>query len=64
MENCLTNLADATRTAAAPTPVNGVPPAKSFDLALALHRVDGDAELLRDLIGLFLDDYPQQLAAL
>lgn len=30
-----------------------------LDEALALSRVGGDFELLREVVGLFLDDYPQ-----
>lgn len=32
-----------------------------MDEALALSRVGGDFELLREVVGLFLDDYPQAL---
>jgi two-component system sensor histidine kinase/response regulator len=32
-----------------------------LDEAVALSRVGGDVELLREVIGLFLDDYPQSL---
>src|SRR5690349_11418049 len=32
-----------------------------LDEAVALSRVGGDAELLREVVGLFLDDYPQAL---
>jgi HPt (histidine-containing phosphotransfer) domain-containing protein len=32
-----------------------------LDEALALSRVGGDFELLREVVGLFLDDYPQAL---
>ena len=32
-----------------------------LDEALALSRVGGDVELLREVVGLFLDDYPQSL---
>jgi HPt (histidine-containing phosphotransfer) domain-containing protein len=33
----------------------------TLDEALALSRVGGDFELLREVVGLFLDDYPQAL---
>jgi len=36
----------------------------SWDHAAALQRVDGDAELLAELVEIFLDDYPRHLAAL
>jgi two-component system sensor histidine kinase/response regulator len=32
-----------------------------LDEAVALSRVGGDFELLREVVGLFLDDYPQSL---
>jgi two-component system sensor histidine kinase/response regulator len=32
-----------------------------FDRALALSRVGGDVELLKEIAGLFLDDYPKSL---
>src|SRR5580700_12210479 len=32
-----------------------------LDEALALSRVGGDFELLREVVGLFLDDYPRAL---
>ncbi len=32
-----------------------------LDAALALSRVGGDLELLREVVGLFIDDYPQAL---
>ena len=34
---------------------------KQLDEALALSRVGGDVDLLREVVGLFLDDYPQTL---
>ena len=34
----------------------------AFDMAAALERVDGDAELLKELAGLFLDECPQRMA--
>jgi PAS domain S-box-containing protein len=37
------------------------PPA-AFDRAAALERVDGDVELLKELVGLFLDECPQRMA--
>ena len=36
----------------------------SFDRALALARVGGDAELLREIALLFIDDYPRVLSEL
>ena len=33
----------------------------TLDEAVALSRVGGDFELLREVVGLFLDDYPQSL---
>jgi HPt (histidine-containing phosphotransfer) domain-containing protein len=32
-----------------------------LDESVALSRVGGDVELLREVVGLFLDDYPQSL---
>jgi two-component system sensor histidine kinase/response regulator len=34
---------------------------RKLDEAVALSRVGGDVELLREVVGLFLDDYPQSL---
>lgn len=34
----------------------------TFDMAAALERVDGDASLLKELAGLFLDEAPQRMA--
>jgi two-component system sensor histidine kinase/response regulator len=34
---------------------------RNLDEAVALSRVGGDVELLREVVGLFLDDYPQSL---
>lgn len=34
---------------------------RHLDEALALSRVGGDVELLREVVGLFLDDYPHSL---
>lgn len=34
---------------------------RQLDEAVALSRVGGDFELLREVVGLFLDDYPQAL---
>jgi HPt (histidine-containing phosphotransfer) domain-containing protein len=34
---------------------------KIFDYPEALARTNGDVELLRELIGLFLEDYPRRL---
>jgi len=36
-------------------------PFANMDEALALSRVGGDFELLREVVGLFLDDYPRTL---
>jgi HPt (histidine-containing phosphotransfer) domain-containing protein len=33
----------------------------TLDESVALSRVGGDVELLREVVGLFLDDYPQSL---
>jgi two-component system, sensor histidine kinase and response regulator len=40
------------------------PAAVAFDHASALERVEGDLELLTDLIGIFLEDLPRQVDAL
>jgi two-component system, sensor histidine kinase and response regulator len=34
---------------------------RQLDESVALSRVGGDIELLREVVGLFLDDYPQSL---
>ena len=34
---------------------------KQLDESLALSRVGGDSDLLREVVGLFLDDYPQAI---
>jgi len=40
----------------------GSAPGEAFlDLSVALDRVGGDAELLKELTALFIDDYPRQL---
>ena len=36
-------------------------PLNKLDESVALNRVGGDLELLREVVGLFLDDYPQSL---
>jgi CheY-like chemotaxis protein len=36
----------------------------AFDRQAALTRLEGDADLLREMAGLFLGDYPRQIAAL
>jgi HPt (histidine-containing phosphotransfer) domain-containing protein len=41
-----------------------VPRPKAFDREEALARVGGDEELLKELVGLFLEDYPGRLAEL
>jgi signal transduction histidine kinase/CheY-like chemotaxis protein/HPt (histidine-containing phosphotransfer) domain-containing protein len=50
-----------------PETVSGVerPPADTagvIDRVQALERVDGDRELMREVIGLFLEDYPEKMA--
>jgi PAS domain S-box-containing protein len=40
----------------------GVAPPGALDLAVALERVDGDLELLKELAGLFLDECPRRMA--
>lgn len=35
-----------------------------FDYGAALNRVEGDRALFDELVALFFDDYPQQLAAI
>ena len=35
-----------------------------LDESVALSRVGGDVELLREVIGLFLDDYPQSIESI
>jgi HPt (histidine-containing phosphotransfer) domain-containing protein len=37
-------------------------PAKAFDAAVAMDRVDGDRELLQELIDIFLGECPKWLA--
>jgi two-component system sensor histidine kinase/response regulator len=37
---------------------------QQLDEALALSRVGGDADLLREVIDLFLDDYPQAIESI
>jgi HPt (histidine-containing phosphotransfer) domain-containing protein len=44
-------------------PVGGAP-SPAFDPASALSRMSGDEGLLRDVIGLFLEDAPVRLAAI
>jgi len=47
---------------AEPTPPQSVEEQfRQLDEAVALSRVGGDFELLREVVGLFLDDYPQSL---
>jgi HPt (histidine-containing phosphotransfer) domain-containing protein len=36
--------------------------AEAFNRATALERVDGDLELMKELVGLFLDECPQRMA--
>ena len=49
---------------AAAAPAAVPPPLEVLDRATALHRVGGDAALLKELAGLFLGTYPPQLAEL
>jgi PAS domain S-box-containing protein len=56
----LDRLGSATAVNAADSEAAARPSA--FDLAMALGRVDGDAELLKELAGLFLDECPQRMA--
>ncbi len=44
--------------------VEAVPTEAIFDKAVALSRVGGDVELLREIAVLFLDDYPKSLTEL
>jgi two-component system, sensor histidine kinase and response regulator len=39
----------------------GFPPKPALDVAAALERVGGDEVLLRELVVIFVDDYPRQL---
>jgi CheY-like chemotaxis protein len=51
--------------AVAPTPAPGATaPAPAFDRAAALERTDGDVELLKELVGLFLDECPRRMVEL
>jgi len=45
------------------TPINTQPPweKRGFDLPLALSRAGGQMDLLKEIAGLFLDDYPRTL---
>jgi two-component system, sensor histidine kinase and response regulator len=47
---------------AGPAPAGPEPEPAAFDMAAALERVDGDAELLKELAGLFLGECPQRMA--
>jgi CheY-like chemotaxis protein len=49
----------AAEPGSAPAEPQALPAA--FDMALALERVDGDVELLKELAGLFLDDCPRRM---
>jgi len=44
--------------------LDSTPAIEAFDRTAALERVEGDLELLADLIQVFLQDLPQQVAAL
>ena len=46
----------------APAPAGPEPQPAAFDMAAALERVDGDAELMKELAGLFLGECPQRMA--
>ena len=55
--------------AAAATPAEGGPPASQagqriLDLGLLLNQVGGDRRLMRELVAIFLQDYPRQLERL
>jgi PAS domain S-box-containing protein len=47
---------------AGPAPNGPEPEPAAFDMAVALERVDGDAELLKELAGLFKSECPQRMA--
>jgi signal transduction histidine kinase/DNA-binding response OmpR family regulator len=57
-------LEDLLTTADGATAAPALPEARhvAFDMAAALERVDGDAELLKELAGLFLNECPQWMA--
>jgi PAS domain S-box-containing protein len=63
----LFEVVEGVAAAGAPVPTAGTaaepPTGKSFDLATALERTAGDAELLRQLAGVFCGDCPRLLAA-
>jgi len=40
----------------------GRPESAAIDMEVALGRVDGDAELLQELAGIFLDEYPRMMS--
>ena len=44
------------------TPAEPEPSPDSFDIAVAMERVDGDLELMKELAGLFLGECPQRMA--
>jgi CheY-like chemotaxis protein len=48
----------------APAAPDSTPATEAFDRTAALERMEGDLELLTDLIQVFLQDLPQQVAAL
>jgi two-component system sensor histidine kinase/response regulator len=62
------NAVDGTAPALAPREGNTVPPGggdeneEILDVTELLDRIDGDTQLLSDLIALFVDDYPRWLA--
>jgi HPt (histidine-containing phosphotransfer) domain-containing protein len=45
------------------TPRSGAAPEPPFDEAALRERVEGDTELLREIVELFLDDSPRQMVA-
>ena len=58
----LDGLAPATVEDGAPADEPKSPPPAAFDMAAALERVNGDLELLKELVGLFRDDCPPRMA--
>jgi HPt (histidine-containing phosphotransfer) domain-containing protein len=40
---------------------SGAPDRAALDISAALDRVGGDADLLKELASIFIDDYPRQL---
>ncbi|PYU10577.1 MAG: hypothetical protein DMG29_17240 [Acidobacteria bacterium] len=60
--------APATETSAKPPSPEATPPvresAETLDRATLMERLEGDAGLLAEMVGLFLQDYPRLLAAM